>query len=105
MNTYTIKASIEAAETQDAFIFKFISPFINDVAGFEISKKELVEAVTYIRLKKEAAEKYGIDIGCELNRATEMSRELGKAYDRGFEDGVRRERDRMMCMLTNDLED
>jgi hypothetical protein len=102
---YTAKASMEAAETHDAFIFKTIEPFINEVACFSISKKELVDAILLIRLKKEAAEKYGSSLNCDLTKATEVARELGEAYDRGFMDGVKKERKRLLTMLEEDLED
>lgn len=105
LNHYTAKATMEMAETQDAFIFKTIGPFINDVAGFEVSKRELVDAIQLIRLKKETAEKYGASLNCDLTKATDMSRELGEAYDRGIREGEKRERRRLLRMLEEDLED
>lgn len=99
------KVAMEAVETQEAFIFKTIEPFINEVAGFEISKKELVDAVQLIRLQRAAVEKYGTSLSYKLTTATNMSRELGEAYDRGFMDGVKKERKRLMTMLEEDLEE
>lgn len=105
LNTYTYKLAMEAAETTNEFIFKTIEPFINEVACFSISKKELVDAIQLIRLKKKAAEKYGSSLNCDLTKATEVARELGEAYDRGVIDGVKKERKRLLTMLENDLED
>lgn len=105
LNYYTAKVSMEMAETQDVFIFRSIGPFMNDVAGFEISKKELVDAIQLIRLKKMASEKYGLSLNCDLAKATDMSRELDKAYDRGIREGKKRERRRLLRMLEENLED
>lgn len=108
LNYYTAKASMEMAETQDAFIFRTIGPFVNDVAGFEISKKELVDAIQLIRLRKKVADIYGVPlvyIESDLSKATDISRMLDKAYNRGFIDGMNKERERIIKMLGEDLEE
>jgi len=102
---YMRKVSMEMAETQDAFIFRSIGPFVNDVAGFEISKKELVDAISLLRLRKMATEKYGSSLDYDLTKATDITRELNEAYNRGFMDGVRKERERTIRILEEDLED
>lgn len=79
---------LQCKETADEFIFSCIEPFVDSLSTTKISKRELVEAVQLINLKKEALEKYGCaNISDDWKTAVEQSIELERAYRRGFDDG------------------
>ena len=88
---YTIVREIgmQAQETEDAFIFSRLNNFVKDIMHIEVSKQELIEAISLYRLKKEANEKYGCsNISDDWNTATAQSAYLHNAYMRGYQDGM-----------------
>ena len=88
---YTIVREIgmQVQETEDAFIFSRLSDFVKDTMHIEVSKQELIEAISLYRLKKEANEKYGCsNISDDWNTATTQSTYLHNAYMRGYQDGM-----------------
>ena len=88
---YTIvrEVGMQVQETEDAFIFNRLNDFVKDTMCIEISKQELVEAISLYRLKKEANEKYGCsNISDDWNTATAQSTYLHNAYMRGYQDGI-----------------
>ena len=90
-NIYTIvrDVGIQVQETEDAFIFNRLSDFVKDTMHIEVSKQELIEAISLYRLKKEANEKYGCsNISDDWNTATAQSTYLHNAYMRGHQDGM-----------------
>ena len=94
---YTIVREIgmQAQETEDAFIFNRLSDFVKDTMHIEVSKQELIEAISFYRLKKEANEKYGCsNISDDWNTATAQSAYLHNAYMRGYQDGTNKAHER-----------
>ena len=88
---YTIVREIgmQVQETEDAFIFSKLNNIIKDTMHIEVSKQELIEAISLYRLKKEANEKYGCsNISDDWNTATAQSTYLHNAYMRGHQDGM-----------------
>ena len=88
---YTIVREIgmQVQETEDAFIFSRLSNFVRDTRCIEVSKQEVIEAISLYRLKKEANEKYGYsNISDDWNTATAQSAYLHNAYMRGYQDGM-----------------
>ena len=88
---YTIvrEVGMQVQETEDAFIFNRLNDFVKDTMCIEISKQELIEAISLYRLKKEANEKYGCsNISDDWNTATAQSTYLHNAYMRGYQDGI-----------------
>ena len=94
---YTIVREIgmQAQETEDAFIFSRLNNFVKDTMHIEVSKQELIEAISLYRLKKEANEKYGCsNISDDWNTATVQSAYLHNAYMRGYQDGMNKVHER-----------
>ena len=88
---YTIvrEVGMQVQETEDAFIFNRLNDFVKDTMCIEISKQELVEAISLYRLKKEVNEKYGCNnISDDWNTATAQLTYLHNAYMRGYQDGI-----------------
>ena len=79
-------------ETQEAFIFNTISPFVQGISSMEVSKEELADAVMLLRICKE----HGFDIHERYKTATQHAKELSNEYVRGFNDGVKKERARII---------
>ena len=78
-------------ETVDEFIFSRIEPFVDSLSTTKIPKRELIEAVQLINLKKEALEKYGCaSISNDWETAAEQSIELQRAYLKGLNDGYQK---------------
>lgn len=98
-NEWAEKIIREVHETENEFIFSTIKPFINSVTNMVISKEELVRAISLIRLQREASERYGSMISNDWNTATRQMSELRSAYNRGFEDGSKKERDKIKEFL------
>ncbi len=96
---FTAELTMQVQETQDSFIFSTIEPFIKSQTDMVISKMELVRAIHYIRLWKEAEEKYGVILSNDYPTAVEQHRLASEAYNRGFEDGVKKESERLKSML------
>lgn len=86
----------QCKETEEAFIFETIDPFIKSVTDVEISKEELVAAIELVRFRKETKEKYNIDIISDRINATAMVWQLNESYDRGFDDGYNKAREEIM---------
>lgn len=96
-NIYTIvrEVGMQVQETEDAFIFSRLSDFVKDTMHIEVSKQELIEAISLYRLKKEANEKYGCsNISDDWNTATAQSTYLHNAYMRGYQDGMNKAHER-----------
>lgn len=91
MNEELTKIIREVNETEDAFIFTSIKPFIDSISTYEIKKEELVRAVLLIRMQREAIEKYGAILPNDYLTAVNMQMELERSYRKGFEDGVKHE--------------
>ena len=88
-NTIVREVCMQVLETEDTFIFSRLSDFVRDTMHIEVSKQELVEAISLYRLKKEANEKYGCsDISDDWNTAIAQSAYLHNAYMRGHQDGM-----------------
>lgn len=89
MNNIYSDFRIQAAETEDAFIFRTIGPFIRDHSCIGISKKELIEAIRIAQLRKTARETHGAYFSeyCDLTSATATDRMLHDAYIRGVQYG------------------
>lgn len=95
------KIMMGVQETQEAFIFNTISPFIQGVSSMEVSKEELVMAVELLRACKE----HGFDICNKCATAVQKTKMMSDSYERGFRDGVRDEHDRIMSILDRTEED
>lgn len=89
VQTISAKISMQAAETEDAFIFETIGPFIRDHSYIEISKEELIEAIRIAQLRKTARETHSAYFSeyCDLTSATATDRMLHDAYIRGVQHG------------------
>lgn len=94
-NEWVEKVIREVRETEDAFIFTSIKPFVDSISTFEIQKEELVRAVLLIRMQREAMEKYGATLPNDYLTAANMQVELEQAYRKGFEEGVNHEQRRV----------
>lgn len=88
MAKWTDKIVREVHETEDAFIFTSVKPFLDSISTFEIQKEELVRAVLLIRMQREAMKKYGTILPNDYLTAVNMQMELERAYRKGFEDGA-----------------
>lgn len=87
--------SMEVRETQDEFIFSTISNYIERECNVTISKTELIQAITLYRMYKE----HGYDISERWTTATHQSVALSDAYNRGFQDGVEKEHNKVLELL------
>lgn len=89
MNNIYSDFRMRAAETEDAFIFETIGPFIRDHSCIEISKQELIEAIRIAQLRRTARETHGAYFSevCDLTSATATDRMLHDAYIRGVQHG------------------
>lgn len=88
-NDFSKKVIMDFQETEEKFIFTSIEPFIKSVTNLEISKEELVRAISLIRLQKEASIHYGAMISNDWNTAVRQMHELRNAYDKGRADAER----------------
>lgn len=82
-------------ETEDAFIFQTLSDFASANYQITVDKDELVRAIQLIRMSKE----YGPSIAERWTTATQQSEWYRHAYNRGFQDGVKKEREEIDRML------
>lgn len=88
-------------ETEEAFIFSRIKPFIDSISEIEISKEELVEAVLLNRLKKEAIKKYGYHVlSNDLTTATAQMQYLRDGYRKGYDAGYNRAREECIQFMS-----
>lgn len=86
---------MNVTETVDSFIFSTLSNFAYANFNMTVSKDELTKAILLIRKFKE----HGCNISERWETATEQSYALSDAYRRGFDDGVKKEHDRIMSIL------
>lgn len=93
-------------ETEEAFIFSIIKPFVDSISEIEISKEELVEAVLLNRLKKEVNKKYGYYIlSNDLTTATAQMQYFNDGYQKGYDAGYNRAREECIQFMTPDLKE
>lgn len=93
-------------ETEEAFIFSIIKPFVDSISEIEISKEELVEAVLLNRLKKEAIKKYGYYIlNNDLTTATAQMQYFHDGYQKGYDAGYNRAREECIQFMSQDLKE
>lgn len=94
------KIMMGVQETQEAFIFNTISPFVQGISSMEISKEELADAVMLLRICKE----YGFDIHERYHNVKQDAKALNEYYVRGYNDGVKKERARIIYELNKPCE-
>lgn len=95
-----LSAKVAVAETEDEFIFTTITPFLDSLYERRVSKKELVEAVSYIRMRDIASKIYGVALPAgDYNSARAISDACERAYNSGFEAGVEKEREKLRLYL------
>ena len=87
----------QVQETEDEFIFKNISDFAADNYNIIVEKQELIQAIKIIKMYSEA----GFDIGERFTTATQQAELYMHAYDKGLKDGIKKEHDRVICILEN----
>lgn len=92
--------SMGLRETQDKFIFSTVSKYAMDQFQTVVEKEELIRAIHLIRMSKE----YGPSIDERWTTATQQRIYLDDAYRRGFQDGVKKEHDRMIDILKKEKE-
>lgn len=98
-NEWAQKIIREVNETEEAFIFSTIKPFIDSITTMEISKKELVRAIYLVRMQREASERFGVLISNDWDTAKSQMHDLNEAYMRGFKSGVEKERNKVKELL------
>ena len=91
LNKYTQ----EVTETQDEFIFYTLRDFLHDQADIVVQKDKLFKAISLLRM----VEEHGPGIYQCWSTATAQSAMLSDSYRRGFQDGVKKEHDRIMDIL------
>lgn len=97
---------MQCKETEEAFIFSYIKPFVDSISEIEISKEELVEAVLLNRLNKEAIKKYGYQIlSNDLTTATAQMQYFRDCYQKGYDDGYNRAREECIQFMSEDLKE
>lgn len=92
---YINKILTEVEETEDAFIFRTLCDFSEIHYDVTVEKDELVKAIQLIRMMRE----HGDDIVDRWNTTTQQSAALRYAYDKGFKDGIEKERNRIKDRL------
>ena len=86
---------MQVQETQDEFIFSTINDFLHEQTNMVIKKDELIKSVSLLRM----VEEHGPGIYQCWGTASAQSAMLHNSYMRGFQDGVKKERDRIMDIL------
>lgn len=94
-----LKLSMSVEETTEAFIFRTISPFVDDLAGYEVKKEELVRAVKLLRMDEDYREKYGDSLINKAETNSLKESELKTAYNRGYSDGIKAAREKFESMF------
>lgn len=84
-------------ETDDSFIFQTLCDFASVNYQITVKKEELIYAIQLIKMYKA----YGVDISQRLDTATQQGEWYRHAYNRGLEDGIKQEHDRVMAVLNN----
>lgn len=97
-NNVTNKIINQVHETEDSFIFQTLSDFTSANYQLTVKKEELTRAIQLIRMYRET----GVDISERYVTATQQFECYRNAYNRGFEDGIIKEHDRIMSLLDND---
>lgn len=98
INTSILKIASQVQETESEFIFRFLSAFAHSTYQVVIEKEELFKAIQLIRMSKE----FGPSIDRRWDTATQQLEWYRHAYDRGFQDGVEREHERINEVINND---
>ena len=78
--------AMQFTETEDAFIFQTLRDFASDNYQITVDKDELIRAIQLIRMAKE----YGPSIDKRWTTATQQSQLYEHAYNRGFQDAVKK---------------
>ena len=89
------KLTREVTETQDEFIFYTLRDFLHDQADIVVQKDELFKAISLLRM----VEEHGPGIYQCWATASAQSAMLSDSYRRGFQDGIKKEHDRIMDIL------
>lgn len=97
VNNVTSKIINQVCETEDSFIFQTLSDFASTNYQITVKKEELICAIQLIRMYKET----GVNISERCVTATQQSEWYRHAYNRGFEDGIKKEHDRITSLLDN----
>ncbi len=95
INNVILKIASQVEETESEFIFQFLSDFAHSTYQVVIEKEELFKAIQLIRMSKE----FGPNIDRRWQTATQQSAFYRHAYNRGFEDGVKEECERIKHIL------
>ena len=90
INNAILKIASQVEETESEFIFRFLSDFAHSTYQVVIEKEELFKAIQLIRIDR------------RWETATQQSEWCRHAYNRGFQDGVEREHERIKEVLNND---
>lgn len=61
-----MKIALKVTETHDEFIFETISNWLQDTQQIKISKRELIEAITYYRKVKSTPMEH-VHVNCEIS--------------------------------------
>lgn len=91
------KAITKAKETEDQFIFDTLNNFTREHYQITVEKDELVKAIQLVRIMRE----HNIDIRESYTTATHKKAALDDAYQRGLQDGIAIEHNRVMDILNN----
>ena len=86
---------MQVQETQDEFIFCTLRDFLHDQTNIVVQKDELFKAISLLRM----VEEHGPGIYQCWATASAQSAMLSDSYRRGFQDGVKKEHDRIMDIL------
>ena len=97
VNNVTSKIINQVCETEDSFIFQTLSDFASTNYQITVKKEELIYAIQLIRMYRET----GVNISERCVTATQQSEWYRHAYNRGFEDGIKKEHDRITSLLDN----
>ena len=97
VNSTICKIAHQVQETQEEFIFKTLSDYASDNYNIVVEKQELIRAIQLIRIYK----KHGFLIDEKWATATQNCEELNRVYERGLQDGIKKEHDRIMGILEN----
>lgn len=94
-NTMMDTIRMQVQETQDEFIFLTISNFIEREYAITVSKEELVQAMYLLQNYKVR----GYDVSERWATAIQQTALLNREYRRGFQDGVKKEHDRIESII------
>ena len=85
----------QIAETEDESTFQTLSDFALNIYKNVVEKEELARVIQLIRMSKV----YGPSIDSRWETVTQNAAELDRAYTKGFQDGVDKERARIMAAM------